>query len=109
MNKINNISNNNSVELSSMNHKNYLQKLNEYKMKINNLSNELSICSLDKKRLENKINLLKNNLIEKDNTINNLNKKIIETKGKFNLKFLEIQKLSDENKKQMNHYICTIY
>ena len=88
-----------------LNNGNYLQKFSEYQNKINTLSNELSNFTLDKKKLENKINSLKSNLLEKDNTINSLNKKIIETEGNFNLKLLEIQQFSDENKEQFNQLV----
>ena len=99
-----NLLNNNNFNIP-LNNKNYIQKFTEYENKISTLSNELSSYNLDKKRLENKINSLKNNLIEKDNTINGLNKKIIETEGNFNLKLLEIQQFSDENKEQFDQLL----
>ena len=103
--------NNNNIMNKELNlpknikNKNYIEKVTEYENKINTLSNEINSYNLDKKKLENKINSLKNNLIEKDNTINILNKKIIETEGNFNLKLMEIQQFSDENKEQFNQLI----
>ena len=99
----NNILNNNKFYPN--NSRNDIQKLIEYENKINSLTNKLSNSNLNKKTLENKIYSLKNNLIEKDNTINTLNKRIIETEGNFNLKLLEIQKDTDENKEQFNQVI----
>ena len=99
-NKSNNNSLNNNINLS-MKNRNHIQRLTEYENKINTLTNELSNYNLDKKNLEQKIYSLKNNLIEKDNTINTLNKRIIETEGNFNIKLLEMQQFSDENKEQL--------
>jgi len=96
---------NNNYNINFSNNINYLQKMTEYENKISTLSNELNIFSLEKKKLLNKINTLQNNLMEKDNTINTLNKKIIETEGNFNLKLLEMQQFSDENKDELDQIV----
>jgi len=95
--------NNNNINFS--NNINYLQKITDYENKISTLSNELNIFSIEKKKLQNKINSLQNNLMEKDNTINALNKKIIETEGNFNLKLLEMQQFSEENKDELDQIV----
>ena len=96
---------NNNYNINFSNNINYLQKITEYENKINTLSNEKNIFSIEKKKLLNKINTLQNNLMEKDNTINTLNKKIIETEGNFNLKLLEMQQFSDENKDELDQIL----
>ena len=101
----NNVTNNDNDSPLNLNSKNYIQKFTEFENKIMTLSNEINNYKLDKKKLENKINSLKNNIIEKDNTINTLNKRIIETEGNFNLKLLEIQQFSDENKEQFEQLV----
>ena len=96
---------NNNYNINFSNNINYLQKMTEYENKISTLSNDLNAFSLEKKKLLNKINTLKSNLMEKDNTINTLNKKIIEAEGNFNLKLLEMQQFSDENKDEFEQIV----
>ena len=96
---------NNNYNINFSNNINYLQKMTEYENKISTLSNDLNAFSLEKKKLLNKINTLQSNLMEKDNTINTLNKKIIEAEGNFNLKLLEMQQFSDENKDEFEQIV----
>ena len=96
---------NNNYNINFSNNINYLQKMTEYENKISTLSNEVNVFSLEKKKLLNKINTLQSNLMEKDNTINTLNKKIIEAEGNFNLKLLEMQQFSDENKDEFEQIV----
>ena len=65
-------------EISSNNINYYMQRFNEYEIKMNSLSNDLMIVSLDKKKLQNENSILKTNLNSKNKIILSLNNKLNE-------------------------------
>ena len=93
-------------DFKSQNNNNiYLNPNIDNNNKLDTLKTKLKIISSKNKDLEEKMSVLKKNLVEKDDIIDDLNKKIIELEGNLNLKGIQIQQMSAENETQISQLI----